>query len=170
MTLNMSLAPQKKRARLCLGMEIMLLLSLTTLPVVCVFGVFLPFHVVTEDGQLLEGSWDISECTLYILDSLVIFLVLLLMLFFVNGVRHGELFSLKQVRHIRHAGLILVSGYGLGLAIRTLADPLSGFSILTLVSTELNSLFQLLTGSGLLALSSIFEQARVLHDEQELVI
>lgn len=170
MTPNMLSAPQKKRSLLCLGMEIMLLLSLATLPVVCIFWLFLPFHVVTEDGQLLEGVWDIRECTLFILDSLVVFLVLLRMQFFVKGVRYGELFSLKQVRNIRHAGLILVSGYGLGLAVRTLAEPLSGFDTLILISMELDSLLQLLTGSGLLALSSIFEQGRVLHDEQELVI
>ena len=170
MNTNMLSAPHKKLVRLCFGMEVMLLLCLATLPVVCIFWLFLPFHVGTEDGQLQEGVWDIRGSTLFILDSLVIFLVLLQMQFFVKGVRHGELFSMKQVRNIRYTGLTLVSGYCLCLVVRTLTEPLFGYDTLTLVSTELDSLLQLLTGAGLLALSGIFEQARVLHDEQELVI
>lgn len=170
--MNMTIlsAAQKKMVRLCFGMEVMLLLALGTLPAVCVFWLFLPFLVVTGDGQLQEGAWDTRESTLFILDSLVIFLVLLQMQFFVKGVRHGELFSPKRVRNIRHTGLILVSGYCLCLAVRTLTEPLFGYDPLTLVSIELDSLLQLLTGTGLLALSGIFEQARMLHDEQELVI
>ncbi|RSB21710.1 DUF2975 domain-containing protein [Enterobacter cloacae] len=170
MSTNMLPAPHKKLVRLCFGIEVMLLLSLATLPVVCVFWLFLPFQVITEDGRLQEGVWDIREGALFSLDSLVIFLTLLQMRFFVKGVRHGELFSIKRVRNIRHTGLTLVSGYCLCLAVRTLTEPLFGYDTLTRVSTELDSLLQLLAGAGLLALSGIFEQARVLHDEQELVI
>lgn len=177
MNTNMLPAPQKKLGRLCLGMEVMLLLSLVTLPVVCGYWLFRPVQLFTDDGLLLGtlfGTLSVREILQSVLDTLVISLVLLQMLFFFAGVRRGELFTLQCVRRARHTGLTFVSGYILNQAVRAFTDSPLGeglsYDILTLVRMELDSLLQLLMGAGLLALSCILEKAKVLNDEQELVI
>lgn len=178
MNTNMLPAPQKKLGHLCLGMEAMLLLSLVTLPVVCGYWLFRPVQLFTDDGQLLDGTLfgalSAREILQSVLDTLVISLVLLQMFFFFGGVRRGELFTLQCVRRARHTGLTFVSGYILNQAVRAFTDSPLGeglsYDTLTLVSMELDSLLQLLMGAGLLALSCILEKAKVLNDEQELVI
>lgn len=178
MNTNMLPAPQKKLGRLCLGMEAMLLLSLVTLPVVCGYWLFRPVQLITDDGQLLDGTLfgtlSVGEVLQNALETLVISLVLLQMLFFFGGVRRGELFTLQCVRRARHTGLTFASGYILSLVVRAFTDSPLGeglsYDTLTLVSMELDSLLQLLTGAGLLALSYILEKAKMLNDEQALVI
>lgn len=174
MKANMMPAQQKKLHRLCVAIEVILLLLLVTFPIVSCSWLFIPFLVVSEDGQLQDGVLSIAEILDIILDTLVIFLVLLQMLIFVRGVRRGELFTSKQVRTVRNTGLIFMSGYFLNLAVRTLPNTPFGedlsYDSLTLASIELYSIRQFLLGIGLFAMSCILEKARVINDEQKLII
>ncbi|WP_413504376.1 DUF2975 domain-containing protein [Serratia grimesii] len=164
----------KVQLRLCWGMEIMLLFLMVTLPVVCGYLLFWsgsssqPFSF---DTQIIE--WTSGDNVHFIVDNLVTFLVLLQIFIFSKGVRKGELFTKKRIKNVKHIGLILVVGYFFTLFIRAFFDSsidMWNSDYLSIASTELYSLQQLLLGGGLLSLSYIFEKGKELEEERELVI
>ncbi|OKB68023.1 hypothetical protein BHU62_03265 [Serratia marcescens] len=163
----------KVQIRLCRGMEIMLLFLMGTLPVVCGYLLFWP----ASDGQSFsfdtEIEWTSGDNITFIVDNLVTFLVLLQMFIFSKGIRNGELFTKKRIRNVRNIGLILVLGYCFTLFIRIFFDSSLdewNTDYVSVASSELYSLQQLLLGWGVLSLSYIFEKGKELEEERELVI
>ena len=161
----------KVQVRLCRIMEFTLIILIFSLPLSCLYFLYLPEY----NGKYtpLNAEWMQSETIYFIVDNLVITFVLLQMYVFCKGVRKGELFTNKRIKNVKYIGLTLVIGYILNILIRLFFESSSddwNSSYVLMVSNELYSLQQLLLGAGILSLSYIFDKGRELKEENELVI
>lgn len=167
----------KIQTRLCYAIEILLVFIMLSLPLVCLYLLFLSsgiYQSLPEDVEII--SWTSGDNILFIIDNFVIFLVLLQMYFFCKGIRLGELFTKERIKNVKCIGLILVIGYIINLSIRTFwissTDVWNAWdtNYLLKLSDELYNIQQLLLGGGLLSLSYIFDKGRELKEENELII
>ncbi|MGF7484007.1 DUF2975 domain-containing protein [Providencia sp. SP181] len=164
----------KIQVRLCLILESTLLFLMFTLPIVCAYLLFWSGsdnQYFPQDAKVIE--WTSGDNLYFIIDNLVIFLVLFQMYLFCRGVRNGNVFTKSRIRNIKYIGLILVIGYIANVYIRTFFDSMLdewNSDYLSIISTELYSLQQLLLGVVILYLSCIFEKVNKWKEKNGLVI
>ncbi|MGF7483972.1 DUF2975 domain-containing protein [Providencia sp. SP181] len=164
----------KIQVRLCLTLEATLLFLMFALSVVCAYLLFWSGsnnQFFPQDAKIIE--WTSGDSLYFIVDNLVIILVLFQMYLFCRGVRNGNVFTKSRIRNVKCIGLILVIGYIANLYIRTFFDSILdewNSDYISIISTELYSLQQLLLGAGVFSLSYIFEKGKELKEENELVI
>ncbi|HEJ0404581.1 TPA: DUF2975 domain-containing protein [Serratia marcescens] len=162
----------KVQVRLCWAMEAILIFLMLTLPLVCAWFWLGSYEQYLPLGAEIIGSTS-GDNLHYLIDNLVTFFVLCQMFIFSRGVRKGKLFTKKRIRNVRNIGLILVVGYCFNLFIRAFFDSSTdqwNADNMSIISTELYHLQQLLLGGGLFSLSYIFEKGKELEDERKLVV